>query len=113
MLLDEVTAALDPETVEGVLVTIRELAEDGMTCMIVTHEVRARGRPSRLFTDGGVLLEHGPPKGFFASPRDPRTKQLWISPPGRFGSKALRAVPDAGCVSRSRFAHLSPARASG
>ena len=78
MLFDEVTAALDPETVKGVLVTIRELAEDGMTCMIVTHEMGfAREVANQIyFTDGGVLVEHGPPKEFFANPRDPRTKQF-------------------------------------
>ena len=78
MLFDEVTAALDPETVKGVLVTIRELAEDGMTCMIVTHEMGfAREVANRVtFTDGGVLVESGPPKEFFANPRDPRTRQF-------------------------------------
>ena len=78
MLFDEVTAALDPETVKGVLVTIRELAEDGMTCMIVTHEMGfAREVADQVyFTDGGVLVEHGPPKEFFANPRDPRTRQF-------------------------------------
>ena len=78
MLFDEVTAALDPETVKGVLVTIRELAEDGMTCMIVTHEMGfAREVANEVyFTDGGVLVEHGPPKEFFANPRDARTKQF-------------------------------------
>ena len=78
MLFDEVTAALDPETVKGVLVTIRELAEDGMTCMIVTHEMGfAREVANRIyFTDGGVLVEQGPPREFFANPRDPRTRQF-------------------------------------
>jgi polar amino acid transport system ATP-binding protein len=78
MLFDEVTAALDPETVKGVLVTIRELAEDGMTCMIVTHEMGfAREIANQVyFTDGGLLVEHGPPKEFFANPRDPRTQQF-------------------------------------
>jgi polar amino acid transport system ATP-binding protein len=78
MLFDEVTAALDPETVKGVLVTIRELAEDGMTCMIVTHEMGfAREVANEVyFTDGGVLVEHGPPKQFFSEPRDPRTRQF-------------------------------------
>ena len=78
MLFDEVTAALDPETVKDVLVTIRELAEDGMTCMIVTHEMGfAREVANQVyFTDGGVLVEHGPPKEFFANPRDPRTRQF-------------------------------------
>jgi polar amino acid transport system ATP-binding protein len=78
MLFDEVTAALDPETVKEVLVTIRELAEDGMTCMIVTHEMGfAREVADQVyFTDGGVLVEHAPPKQFFASPRDPRTRRF-------------------------------------
>ena len=78
MLFDEVTAALDPETVKGVLVTIRELADDGMTCMIVTHEMGfAREVANQVyFTDGGLLVEHGPPKEFFANPRDARTKQF-------------------------------------
>jgi polar amino acid transport system ATP-binding protein len=78
MLFDEVTAALDPETVKGVLVTIRELAEDGMTCMIVTHEMGfAREVANQVyFTDGGVLVEHAPPAEFFKSPRDPRTRQF-------------------------------------
>src|SRR5215475_6172708 len=78
MLFDEVTAALDPETVKGVLVTIRELAEDGMTCMIVTHEMGfAREVANRVtFTDGGVLVESAPPKEFFANPKDARTKQF-------------------------------------
>src|ERR1043166_3075579 len=78
MLFDEVTAALDPETVKGVLVTIRELAEDGMTCMIVTHEMGfAREVANQIyFTDGAIRVDHGPPKEFFASPRDPRTRQF-------------------------------------
>jgi len=78
MLFDEVTAALDPETVKGVLVTIRELAEDGMTCMIVTHEMGfAREVADQVyFTDGGALVEHAPPKEFFAYPKDARTKRF-------------------------------------
>ena len=78
MLFDEVTAALDPETVKEVLFTIRELAEEGMTCVIVTHEMGfAREVADQIyFTDGGVLVEHGPPKEFFANPRDPRTRQF-------------------------------------
>jgi glutamate/aspartate transport system ATP-binding protein len=78
MLFDEVTAALDPETVKDVLVTIRELAEDGMTCMIVTHEMGfAREVADQVyFTDGGVLVEYAPPKEFFANPKDARTKRF-------------------------------------
>jgi polar amino acid transport system ATP-binding protein len=78
MLFDEVTAALDPETVKDVLVTIRELAEEGMTCVIVTHEMGfAREVADRVyFTDGGVLVESGPPQQFFGNPQDPRTRRF-------------------------------------
>jgi len=78
MLFDEVTAALDPETVKEVLVTIRELAEEGMTCMIVTHEMGfARELADEIyFTDRGIVVEHGPPAEFFTNSRDPRTRQF-------------------------------------
>jgi polar amino acid transport system ATP-binding protein len=78
MLFDEVTAALDPETVKEVLVTIRDLAEEGMTCVIVTHEMGfAREIADDIyFTDHGVVVEHGPPAEFFANSRDPRTRQF-------------------------------------
>jgi polar amino acid transport system ATP-binding protein len=76
MLFDEVTAALDPETVKEVLVTIRELAEEGMTCMLVTHEMGfAREIGDHIyFTDRGIIVEHGPPATFFSSASDPRTR---------------------------------------
>jgi polar amino acid transport system ATP-binding protein len=76
MLFDEVTAALDPETVKEVLITIRELAEEGMTCILVTHEMGfAREVANHIyFTDRGVIVEHGPAAEFFSSPRDPRTR---------------------------------------
>ena len=78
MLFDEVTAALDPETVKEVLVTIRELAEDGMTWILVTHEMGfAREVADHIyFTDRGVIVEHGPPKTFFDNAQDPRTKEF-------------------------------------
>ena len=78
MLFDEVTAALDPETVKEVLVTIRELAEEGMTCVIVTHEMGfAREVADHIyFTDRGVVVEHGPPAEFFTNCRDARTRQF-------------------------------------
>ena len=78
MLFDEVTAALDPETVKEVLVTIRELAEDGMTCILVTHEMGfAREVADHIyFTDRGVIVEHGPPKTFFDNAQDPRTQEF-------------------------------------
>ncbi|MBS8260436.1 amino acid ABC transporter ATP-binding protein [Roseibium polysiphoniae] len=78
MLFDEVTAALDPETVKEVLLTIKELAADGMTCILVTHEMGfAREVADHIyFTDRGVIVEHGPPETFFESASDPRTKEF-------------------------------------
>ncbi len=78
MLFDDVTAALDPETVKEVLVTIRELAEEGMTCILVTHEMGfAREVANHIyFTDRGVIVEHGPPTSFFEAATDPRTKEF-------------------------------------
>ena len=78
MLFDEVTAALDPETVKEVLVTIKDLAQDGMTCILVTHEMGfAREVADHIyFTDHGVIVEHGPPSTFFSKAKDPRTKEF-------------------------------------
>jgi len=75
MLFDEVTAALDPETVNEVLTAIKELAQDGMTCMLVTHEMAfAREVADHIyFTDRGVIVEHGPPTTLFDDAKDPRT----------------------------------------
>jgi polar amino acid transport system ATP-binding protein len=76
MLFDEVTAALDPETVQEVLVTIKDLAQEGMTCILVTHEMGfAKEIADHIyFTDKGVIVEHGPPDVFFSQPKDPRTR---------------------------------------
>jgi len=78
MLFDEVTAALDPETVQEVLITIKDLAQEGMTCILVTHEMGfAREVADHIyFTDKGVIVEHGPPDVFFSQPRDPRTREF-------------------------------------
>lgn len=78
MLFDEVTAALDPETVKEVLVTIKQLADEGMTCILVTHEMRfARDVADCIyFTDRGVIVEQGPPEEFFTNPKDPRTREF-------------------------------------
>ncbi|MEJ2016299.1 MAG: amino acid ABC transporter ATP-binding protein [Limibacillus sp.] len=78
MLFDEVTAALDPETVKEVLVTIKDLAAEGMTCILVTHEMGfAREVADHIyFTDRGVIVEHGPPATFFKEAKDPRTKEF-------------------------------------
>ena len=78
MLFDEVTAALDPETVKEVLVAIKDLAQDGMTCVLVTHEMGfAREVADHIyFTDRGVIVEHGPPSTFFTEASDPRTREF-------------------------------------
>jgi polar amino acid transport system ATP-binding protein len=76
MLFDEVTAALDPETVKEVLNTIRELVREGMTCILVTHEMRfAREIADEVhFTDGGTIVESGPPSQLFDHPKKDRTR---------------------------------------
>jgi len=78
MLFDEITAALDPETVKEVLVTVKDLAAEGMTCILVTHEMGfAREVADHIyFTDKGVIVEHGDPQTFFDEAKDPRTKEF-------------------------------------
>ena len=78
MLFDEVTAALDPETVKEVLVTIRELALEGMTCILVTHEMGfAREVADRVvFIDKGRVVETGTPAAIFREAREPRTREF-------------------------------------
>jgi ABC-type polar amino acid transport system ATPase subunit len=78
MLFDEVTSALDPELVKEVLDTIKRLAEEGMTMVIVTHEMGfAREVGSRLiFMDEGRIIEEGVPREVFDGPRDPRTRDF-------------------------------------
>lgn len=76
LLLDEITAALDPELVGEVLAIIRGLKDAGMTMMIVTHEMGfARDCADRVaFLDGGVILEQDTPDRLFSTPQEPRTK---------------------------------------
>lgn len=76
MLFDEPTSALDPELVGEVLDAIRTLADDGMTMVIVTHEIGfAREVADRLvFMDGGLIIEEGPPRELIAHPQHERTK---------------------------------------
>ena len=75
MLFDEPTSALDPEMVGEVLEVMKELADEGMTMVVVTHEMGfAREVGSRvLFMDGGHILEQNEPHAFFANPKEPRT----------------------------------------
>ncbi len=78
MLFDEVTSALDPELVKEVLDTMKELAEEGMTMMVVTHEMGfAREVGTRLlFMDDGRILEDGDPKRIFTNPTDDRCRDF-------------------------------------
>ena len=86
MLFDEPTSALDPEMVGEVLKVMKELADEGMTMIVVTHEMSfAREVATRiLFVDKGKVVEDEPPNEFFDSPKNPRLKEflskvLWIS----------------------------------
>jgi polar amino acid transport system ATP-binding protein len=85
MLLDEITSALDPELVAEVLAVIRELANEGMTMLIATHEMGfARDIADRVcFLDEGRILEQGPPGRIFTAPEHPRT--------GRFLARIIEA----------------------
>ena len=78
MLFDEPTSALDPEMVGEVLEIMKELADDGMTMVVVTHEMGfAREVATRvLFMDGGNIVEQNEPKEFFANPQHPRLKDF-------------------------------------
>jgi cystine transport system ATP-binding protein len=78
VLFDEPTSALDPELVGEVLAVIRDLAVEGWTLVIVTHEIQfARAVSDQvLFTDGGVILEQGPPDEVIGDPKEERTRQF-------------------------------------
>ena len=78
MLFDEPTSALDPEMVGEVLDLMKQLADDGMTMVIVTHEMNfAREVATRvLFMDGGVIVEEGTPEHFFTNPKNERVRQF-------------------------------------
>lgn len=78
MLFDEPTSALDPEMVGEVLTLMKQLAEEGMTMVVVTHEMGfAREVASRvMFIDEGVIAEEGTPEEFFGSPKSPRLKEF-------------------------------------
>lgn len=78
MLLDEITAALDPELVGDVLEIVRELAHDGLTMLLATHEMGfAKEVASKVcFLDQGSILEMGPPQQIFENPKEERTQQF-------------------------------------
>ncbi|MBE0067784.1 amino acid ABC transporter ATP-binding protein [Thermoanaerobacterium thermosaccharolyticum] len=79
MLFDEPTSALDPEMVKEVLNVMKELANEGMTMIVVTHEMGfAREVADRvIFVDDGVIVEEGTPKEVFENPKSPRTKEFF------------------------------------
>src|SRR5690606_17481875 len=78
LLLDEITSALDPELVGEVLDVVRDLARQGMTMLLVTHEMRfAREFADRVvFMDGGVVVEVGPPEEIFTRPKSERLRKF-------------------------------------
>lgn len=78
MLFDEVTSALDPELVGEVLDVMRQLAEDGMTMMVVTHEMGFAREVGTwlIFTDDGMVVERGKPREVFANPQTERLQQF-------------------------------------
>ena len=78
MLFDEVTSALDPELVGEVLQVMKDLAQEGWTMVVVTHEIRFAQQVADqvLFIDGGVVLESGPPAQVLTEPKEARTRQF-------------------------------------
>jgi ABC-type polar amino acid transport system ATPase subunit len=93
MLFDEATSALDPELVGDVLRVMRQLAREGMTMIVVTHEMDfARDVADRVvFMDNGNIVEEGPPSELFTSPRSPRTRQFLQSVLNRNGGAEVES----------------------
>ena len=95
MLFDEPTSALDPELVGEVLAVMRGLAADGMTMMVVTHEMSfAREVADRVvFMDGGVVVESGPPADVLGAPREARTREFLhrVLEPTRLSEQEIEA----------------------
>ncbi len=94
ILFDEVTSALDPETVGEVLTVIRDLVKEGMTCVLVTHEMRFAEEVSDqvYFTEAGSIVEHGPVSQIFGAPHSERTRQFLQRALGE-GQRARPAPP--------------------
>src|SRR5450830_1731019 len=101
ILFDEVTSALDPETVGEVLTVIRELAEDGMTCVLVTHEMRFAAEVSDevVFTEAGLIVERGAAHKIFSDPDSERTRS--------FLTRALNGESDGRRQARNNFSPIS------
>ncbi|WP_025140630.1 amino acid ABC transporter ATP-binding protein [Achromobacter sp. DH1f] len=96
ILFDEVTSALDPETVGEVLTVIRDLVADGMTCVLVTHEMRFAAEVSDqiYFTEAGKIVEHGPASQIFDTPRSDRTREFLHKVLGA-GARTTQPTPNA------------------
>ncbi|MGO4400715.1 amino acid ABC transporter ATP-binding protein [Achromobacter sp. PAB15] len=94
ILFDEVTSALDPEMVGEVLTVIRDLVQDGLTCMLVTHEMRFAEEVSDTvyFTEAGRIVEHGPPSRIFGAPQSERTRAFLQRSSG--AAAARKPAPD-------------------
>lgn len=106
ILFDEVTSALDPETVGEVLTVIRDLVRGGMTCVLVTHEMRFAEEVSDhvYFTEGGRIVEHGPAHQIFGSPRSERTREFLQRALGSTARVPPAALSDPLSFNRLRFA---------
>ncbi|APX74355.1 L-cystine import ATP-binding protein TcyC [Achromobacter insolitus] len=106
ILFDEVTSALDPEMVGEVLTVIRELVQDGLTCVLVTHEMRFAEEISDVvyFTEAGRIVESGPPARLFGAPASERTRA--------FLQRAVGATPlrDAAPDPIQTYLHIDPLR---
>jgi polar amino acid transport system ATP-binding protein len=78
MLFDEATSALDPELVGDVLNVMKTLAEEGMTMLVVTHEMGFASNVATrvVFMDGGVIVEQGPPSQVITAPQEDRTRSF-------------------------------------
>ena len=98
MLFDEVTSALDPELVGEVLVAIRDLARDGMTMLVVTHEMQfAREVGDRVvFMDEGRIVEEGPPADVLDNPKEERTRRFLRRSLGMAGSLEELTIEEGG-----------------
>lgn len=96
ILFDEVTSALDPETVGEVLTVIRELTEEGMTCVLVTHEMRFAEEISDVvyFTENGSITEFGSTEQIFQHPENERTREFLRHSLGESGRRQTRPAPD-------------------
>jgi polar amino acid transport system ATP-binding protein len=107
LLFDEVTSALDPETVGEVLGVIRDLVRDGMTCVLVTHEMRFAEEISDhvYFTEAGAIVEHGPSERIFTAPINPRTRAFLARGLGT-GVGSIQPVEPAPRLRTSAATHL-------